>query len=113
MSAFTYLPGFIANTVDGGMATPVTHATKKTLVLGTAGQGPANVAYPVNDPTQAAADFGLAGRPHPGYGRGAHLLRQHRPVPPGDQGGHAEWSRAGHHSGRDCAGLQHRSGWRF
>ena len=56
-----YLPGFIADTVDGGMANPVTTTTKKTLVLGTAGQGPSGVAYPVTDPTQAAADFGRAG----------------------------------------------------
>ena len=43
------------------MANPVTTTTKKTLVLGTAGQGPSGVAYPVTNPTQAAADFGLAG----------------------------------------------------
>ena len=61
MSALTYLPGFIANTVDGGIASPAAPTTKKTLVLGTAGQGPVNVAYPVTDPAQAAADFGLAG----------------------------------------------------
>ena len=61
MSAFTYLPGFIANTVDGGMASPSAPTTKLTLVLGTAGQGPANVAYPVTDPATAAADYGLAG----------------------------------------------------
>ena len=61
MSAFTYLPGFIANTVDGGMASPSAPTTKLTLILGTAGQGPANVAYPVTDPAQAAADYGLAG----------------------------------------------------
>lgn len=43
------------------MASPATPSTKKTIVLGTAGQGPTNVAYPVTDPTQAAADYGLAG----------------------------------------------------
>jgi hypothetical protein len=57
----TYLPGFIANTVDGGLNSPPTPSTKKTLVLGTAGQGPANVAYPVTDPAIAAADYGLGG----------------------------------------------------
>jgi len=34
MSALTYLPGFIANTVDRGMASQAAPSTKKVLVLG-------------------------------------------------------------------------------
>jgi hypothetical protein len=58
---YSYLPGVQVNTIDGGLAAARVPKTKKTLVLGTAGQGPASTAYQVIDRAKAAQDFGLDG----------------------------------------------------
>jgi hypothetical protein len=55
------LPGFIINTVDGGLAARRPPKAKSTLIFGTADQGVADSPYQVTDPSLAAKQFGFNG----------------------------------------------------
>lgn len=59
--SYNYLPGSQVTTVDGGLAARRSPTAKKTLVLGTAGQGQADIAYQVVDRSLAAKDYGFDG----------------------------------------------------
>jgi hypothetical protein len=61
MPTYNYLPGTQINTLDGGMVATVTPSTKLTLIVGTAGTGPANEPYSVTSRATAATVFGLSG----------------------------------------------------
>jgi hypothetical protein len=59
--AYENLPGVQVNTIDGGLAARRVPTTKSVLILGTAGQGPADTPYQVVDRADAAALFGNDG----------------------------------------------------
>jgi hypothetical protein len=61
MGTFNYLPGLQITTLDGGLSAVQTPTAKSTVIVGTAGIGPADVVYQVNDPNVAVADFGFEG----------------------------------------------------
>ncbi len=59
--AFDNLPGVQVVTVDGGLVARRTPRTKSVLIVGSAGQGPADNPYQVIDRAQAAQVFGFDG----------------------------------------------------
>jgi hypothetical protein len=59
--AFNYLPGTQVNTVDRGLVARRVPRAKSTVVIGTAGQGPAGNPYQVIDRAAAALTFGFDG----------------------------------------------------
>jgi hypothetical protein len=61
MPTFSYLPGTQITTNDGGLAAAVVPSTALTLVIGTAGDGPANEPYQVISRSTAASIYGLTG----------------------------------------------------
>src|ERR1019366_8125737 len=61
MGTYNYLPGLSIQTLDGGLATKATPTAQSTVIVGTAGIGPADTVYKVTDPAVAANDFGFAG----------------------------------------------------
>ena len=58
---YDYLPGLQIDTLDGGLSSKRTPQAKSTVIVGTAGIGPADVVYQVNDPAVAVQDFGFGG----------------------------------------------------
>src|SRR5437868_5263979 len=61
MPTYSYLPGTQVNTQDGGLTSGKVPSTALTLIIGTAGDGPANQPYQVNSRSTAASVFGLTG----------------------------------------------------
>ena len=59
--SYDYLPGTQVVTVDGGLAAKRVPQSKSTIILGVAGDGPANEAYQVVDRSAAAQAFGYSG----------------------------------------------------
>lgn len=58
---YNYLPGFIVNTVDGGLAVRRAPKAHSTLIIGVADKGVADQPYQVTDRAKAALEFGLGG----------------------------------------------------
>ena len=58
---YDYLPGLQIDTLDGGLSSKRTPQAKSTVIVGTAGIGPADVVYQVNDPAVAVQDYGFGG----------------------------------------------------
>ena len=61
MSRFPNLPGFVINTVDGGLAARRPPVAKSILIFGTAAQGIADSPFQVTDRAKAAQEFGFQG----------------------------------------------------
>lgn len=59
--ALNFLPGVQVSTIDGGLVARRVPTSKSVLVLGTAGQGPANNPFSVVDRSTAAQIFGFSG----------------------------------------------------
>ena len=55
------MPGTQLSILDGGLNSRRVPKAKRTLVLGTAGKGPAGIGYQVTQRSGAAVDFGLEG----------------------------------------------------
>jgi hypothetical protein len=61
MPVYNYLPGVIVNTLDGGLVAPAAPQDDSILILATAGQGPINTPFSVQDRTTSFNLFSAKG----------------------------------------------------
>jgi hypothetical protein len=61
MAVYNNLPGFVINTIDRGLSIQQQPVADSTLIISTAGQGPANQPFQVTDRAMSAQTFGFQG----------------------------------------------------